>query len=193
MVPAHDAHVLCACGCGTRRACAGNPVAGARGDIAEVTGAGMGRRLVQARLLRRWNTLGSALGAECSIDSIAQSWAVISGAAEPGRCGGAPWAARTAAWSSRPPTIVLLFTPPFDHILHDPGWHQGVPARHSGKRRTVHPRRHVDGHRTGHPRKRNTGCRTVLPSSIRSATRAPVPTCSATRSSPMWWPRTSIR
>ena len=29
--------------------------------------------------------LGSARNAECQIDSIAQSWAVISGAAEPGR------------------------------------------------------------------------------------------------------------
>jgi cyclic beta-1,2-glucan synthetase len=56
--------------------------------------------------------LGSALNAECRIDSIAQSWGLISRAAEPGR-------ARQAMGSVykelvRPSdALVLLFTPPF--------------------------------------------------------------------------------
>ncbi len=39
----------------------------------------------------------------------------------------APWAAWTANWSSPDAGLVLLFTPPFDHILHDPGYIKGYP------------------------------------------------------------------
>lgn len=70
--------------------------------------------------------LGSASSEECRIDSIAQSWAVLSGAADPGR-------ARTAMASMtqhlvRPDTgMALLFTPPFDRTAADPGYIKGYP------------------------------------------------------------------
>ncbi|PPK72077.1 cyclic beta-1,2-glucan synthetase [Methylobacter tundripaludum] len=68
--------------------------------------------------------LGSAANAECRIDSLAQSWGVISGAADPER-------ARQAMNSAREYLIrygddlVLLFTPPFDKTLLDPGYIKG--------------------------------------------------------------------
>ncbi|MBE0695421.1 MAG: glycosyltransferase 36 associated protein, partial [Anaerolineaceae bacterium] len=68
--------------------------------------------------------LGSASSLECQIDSIAQSWAVLSGAGEPGR-------ARQAMQSVmerlvRPEErLILLFTPPFNEIAQDPGYIKG--------------------------------------------------------------------
>ena len=68
--------------------------------------------------------LGSALSAECRIDSIAQSWSVLSGAGDPGR-------ARRAMASveeylvRRGDGLVLLFTPPFDRSDVDPGYIKG--------------------------------------------------------------------
>jgi cyclic beta-1,2-glucan synthetase len=70
--------------------------------------------------------LGSAANAECRIDSIAQSWGVISGAADPER-------ARQAMNSVREYLIrygddlVLLFTPPFDKTERDPGYIKSYP------------------------------------------------------------------
>lgn len=74
--------------------------------------------------------LGSASGQACRIDSIAQSWAVLSGQADPARA--------TTAMASverhliRPDTgIALLFTPPFDNAASDfgpdPGYIAGYP------------------------------------------------------------------
>ena len=57
--------------------------------------------------------LGSAVNDECRIDSIAQSWAVISGAAEPER-GRRAMAAVDEHLIRRGDGLVLLFTPPFD-------------------------------------------------------------------------------
>ena len=37
--------------------------------------------------------------------------------------------------------LLLLLTPPFDKTPHDPGLHQGLPARRARERRAVHPRR----------------------------------------------------
>ncbi|WP_294538704.1 glucoamylase family protein [uncultured Rhodoblastus sp.] len=70
--------------------------------------------------------LGSAVNAECRIDSIAQSWAVLSGAARPER------AARAMAALDRQlilpaDGLALLFTPPFDKTAHDPGYIKGYP------------------------------------------------------------------
>ena len=50
---------------------------------------------------------------ECRIDSIAQSWGVISGAAEPAR-GARAMAAVDKHLVRRADGLVLLFTPPFD-------------------------------------------------------------------------------
>ena len=72
--------------------------------------------------------LGSAENTECRIDSIAQSWGVISGAAEPGRASRAMGAVDQQL-VRRPEGLVLLFTPPFDHTPHDPGYIKGyVPG-----------------------------------------------------------------
>ena len=68
--------------------------------------------------------LGSALESECQIDSIAQSWSVLSEAGEPER-------ARTAMASvmerlvREDERMILLLTPPFDHTEHDPGYIKG--------------------------------------------------------------------
>ncbi len=70
--------------------------------------------------------LGSSTSQECRIDAIAQSWAVLSGAADPGR-------ARQAMEQSlkqlvRPDEgVALLFTPPFDKTPHDPGYIKSYP------------------------------------------------------------------
>jgi cyclic beta-1,2-glucan synthetase len=55
--------------------------------------------------------LGSAGSAECRIDSIAQSWAVLSGAADPGRAAIA-MASMTEHLVRPEPGLALLFTPP---------------------------------------------------------------------------------
>jgi len=68
--------------------------------------------------------LGSALEKECRIDSIAQSWGVISGAAEPAR-GARSMAAVDQYLVRRPEGLVLLLTPPFDRTDHDPGYIKG--------------------------------------------------------------------
>jgi len=68
--------------------------------------------------------LGSAGNAECRIDSISQSWAVLSGAAEPARARRAMEA--VDAYLVRPgDDLVLLFTPPFDKTGTDPGYVKG--------------------------------------------------------------------
>jgi cyclic beta-1,2-glucan synthetase len=70
--------------------------------------------------------LGARADAECRIESMAQSWAVISGAGDPAR-------ARTAmqaldAELVRPDGgVVALFWPPFDHTQRDPGYIKGYP------------------------------------------------------------------
>ena len=70
--------------------------------------------------------LGSATDTECRIDSIAQSWGVISGAAEPARAKQA-MAAVDRDLVRRDDALVLLFTPPFDKTPLDPGYIKGYP------------------------------------------------------------------
>jgi len=68
--------------------------------------------------------IGSASSIECRIDSLAQSWAVLSGAAQPDR-------ARRAMASvdehlvRRADGVILLLTPPFDQSALDPGYIRG--------------------------------------------------------------------
>ncbi len=72
--------------------------------------------------------LGSAKNTECRIDSIAQSWGVMTGAADPGRVARA-MAAVDKQLVRRPEGLILLFTPPFDNPTHDPGYIRGyVPG-----------------------------------------------------------------
>jgi cyclic beta-1,2-glucan synthetase len=68
--------------------------------------------------------LGSAQSEECRIDSIAQSWSVISGAGDPAR--------QALAMQSlnqhlvrEDARLLMLLTPPFDHMEHDPGYIKG--------------------------------------------------------------------
>ncbi|SDI47251.1 GH36-type glycosyl hydrolase domain-containing protein [Salipiger marinus] len=70
--------------------------------------------------------LGSATSEECRIDSIAQSWAVLSGAADPGRAATA-MASMTEHLVRRDPGLALLFTPPFHNTPLDPGYIKGYP------------------------------------------------------------------
>ena len=68
--------------------------------------------------------LGSATNEECQIDSIAQSWAVLSGAADPAR-------ARLAMdrvdqrLVRRDSRLIQLFDPPFDKSALEPGYIKG--------------------------------------------------------------------
>jgi cyclic beta-1,2-glucan synthetase len=68
--------------------------------------------------------LGSSSNVECRIDSIAQSWGVISGAADHERRKRA-MAAVEEYLVRRGDGLVLLFTPPFDRIPLDPGYIKG--------------------------------------------------------------------
>ena len=70
--------------------------------------------------------LGSARNAECQIDAIAQSWAVLSGAGNPRRAEQAMEAVaqRLVAEEAQ---LIRLFTPPFDQTASDPGYIKGYP------------------------------------------------------------------
>jgi cyclic beta-1,2-glucan synthetase len=70
--------------------------------------------------------LGSATSDECRIDSIAQSWAVLSGAADADRANTAM--ASMAKFLICPdPGLALLFTPPFDASAQEPGYIKAYP------------------------------------------------------------------
>jgi cyclic beta-1,2-glucan synthetase len=70
--------------------------------------------------------VGSAKARECSIDSIAQSWAVLSGAGDREKARIAMHAAdeRLVLEQER---LVLLLRPPFDTTKHDPGYIRAYP------------------------------------------------------------------
>ncbi|WP_413290134.1 GH36-type glycosyl hydrolase domain-containing protein [Bdellovibrio sp. HCB337] len=68
--------------------------------------------------------LGSAQSSECRIDSLAQTWAVISGAGDPARTRHA-MQALDRLLVRRQEKIIQLFTPPFDKTPLDPGYIKG--------------------------------------------------------------------
>ena len=70
--------------------------------------------------------LGSAQNQECQIDSIAQSWAVLSGAGDPDHAMTAMNAVAERLIRSED-QLLLLFTPPFDKTPRDPGYIKGYP------------------------------------------------------------------
>ena len=70
--------------------------------------------------------LGSAQNDECRIDSIAQSWAVLSGAAPARHAERAMDAVRTHL-VQRGARLVLALAPPFDQSAQDPGYIKGYP------------------------------------------------------------------
>jgi cyclic beta-1,2-glucan synthetase len=72
--------------------------------------------------------LGSAQNDECRIDSIAQSWAVLSSGADPARARRAMDAVDELLVREAD-KLILLFTPPFDHGKLQPGYIKGyVPG-----------------------------------------------------------------
>ena len=116
------------------------PLAQARADAVHATAWRMHADALQAALecgawdgewyRRAWFDdgipLGSATEEECRIDSISQSWAAISGAADPKRAACAMTAVEREL--IRPlDRVALLFTPPFDKTPLDPGYIKGYP------------------------------------------------------------------
>ncbi|MGD9811474.1 MAG: cellobiose phosphorylase, partial [Sphingobium sp.] len=69
---------------------------------------------------------GSASNDECQIDSIAQSWAVLSGAGDPERSRSAMMAAMRHLVRDDD-QLVRLLTPPFDLTPRDPGYIKAYP------------------------------------------------------------------
>ncbi|TKB26004.1 glycosyl transferase [Desulfopila sp. IMCC35006] len=70
--------------------------------------------------------LGSNRNSEARIDSLPQSWAWLSGVADPKRAG----EAMESAWHHlvhEDEGLTLLFTPPFDHSEPSPGYIRGYP------------------------------------------------------------------
>ena len=117
-------------------------LAGQRGDSAladrcRSEAAGLRLRLEEAGWDGSWyrraffddgTPLGSAENPECQIDSIAQSWSVLSGAANPGRARTA-MDALDARLVRRDQGLVRLLDPPFDVSDLDPGYIKGyVPG-----------------------------------------------------------------
>ncbi|MBI2207665.1 MAG: cellobiose phosphorylase [Candidatus Rokubacteria bacterium] len=70
--------------------------------------------------------LGSAERAECRIDSLAQSWAVLSGASARPRAAQAMEAVARHLVRTQE-GLILLLTPPFDSPDQDPGYLRGYP------------------------------------------------------------------
>jgi cyclic beta-1,2-glucan synthetase len=70
--------------------------------------------------------LGSVDSEECRIDSIAQSWAAISGAGNPARAAKA-MESLDKMLIDRTNRLALLFTPPFDKTSMEPGYIKGYP------------------------------------------------------------------
>ena len=116
------------------------PLAGARGDKAHAAQwRAHGQALRQALENDGWDgrwyrrgffddgtPLGSAGSAECQIDAIAQSWAVISGAAPAERAVAAMEESfrRLVRLDDK---VALLFTPPFDKTDLEPGYIKAYP------------------------------------------------------------------
>ncbi len=70
--------------------------------------------------------LGSSVNSECRIDSIAQSWAVIGGGINKDRAAQGMTSVQSELISRRD-GLALLFAPPFDRTVHDPGYIKGYP------------------------------------------------------------------
>jgi cyclic beta-1,2-glucan synthetase len=116
------------------------PLAQARGELALATSwLGQATRLRNALETHAWDgewyrrgfyddgtPLGSAANDECRIDAIAQSWSVISGAAQPQRAERAMQSLEHYLLRQDPP-LALLFTPPFERSLQEPGYVKAYP------------------------------------------------------------------
>jgi cyclic beta-1,2-glucan synthetase len=116
------------------------PLAEARGDVEHATRwRAHAARLEEALATAAWDggwylrgfyddgtALGSSSNDECRIDSIAQSWSVLSGASDGLRSRTAMQALeRTLIKQDQ--GLALLFAPPFDKTAQDPGYIKGYP------------------------------------------------------------------
>ncbi|MFX8828783.1 hypothetical protein ABTM52_19305, partial [Acinetobacter baumannii] len=70
--------------------------------------------------------LGSVDNAECRIDAIAQSWSVLSGGGSPVRAATAMASVERLLLRSES-GLALLFAPPFDKSMPDPGYIKSYP------------------------------------------------------------------
>ena len=105
--------------------------------------------------------LGSVANDECRIDSIAQSWAVISGAAE------ATHAARAMAALDkyllrRDDSVIAAVHPALQSSGARSRLYQGLPAGHSGEWRTIHPWRGLGRAGLRHAGRRRPGGRVAV-------------------------------
>jgi cyclic beta-1,2-glucan synthetase len=111
----------------------------ARGDAARVRRYRAHARRLRSALELAWDgewyrrgyyddgtPLGSANNDECKIDSLPQSWAVLSRAV-PARFADRALDAVRAHLVQRGTGVVLLLTPPFDRSVQDPGYIRGYP------------------------------------------------------------------
>ena len=112
-------------------------VVDSRGDAPRAARWRAERERLQAMLEQAWDgdwyrrayfddgtPLGSAQVAECRIDSISQSWAVLSGAAPAARAERAMDAVRMQL-VRRDAGVIMLLAPPFDQTPLDPGYIKG--------------------------------------------------------------------
>jgi cyclic beta-1,2-glucan synthetase len=115
------------------------PLCAARGDAARAARYRAEAARLASALERAWDgewfrrgyyddgsPLGSAQNDECSIDAIAQAWAVLSGAASPRFADRAMDSVRTHL-VRRGTRLVLLLAPPFDRSAQEPGYIKGYP------------------------------------------------------------------
>ncbi|MEO5973985.1 MAG: glucoamylase family protein [Ilumatobacteraceae bacterium] len=114
------------------------PIAATRGDSIRATRWQAHMKLLEGALeLHGWDgnwyrraffddgtPLGSSSNTECRIDSIAQSWSVLSGATNPDRAQQA-MSAVDEYLIRREDQVAPLFTPPFDKSNSDPGYVKG--------------------------------------------------------------------
>jgi cyclic beta-1,2-glucan synthetase len=115
------------------------PIAEARGERALAVRYRLEAQRLKGALEQSWDgewyrrayfddgtPLGSAVSSECQIDSIAQSWAVLSGAAPVRRAERAMDAVRSRL-IRRDVQVLLLLTPPFDRGAKNPGYIKAYP------------------------------------------------------------------
>jgi len=115
------------------------PLSAARGDAARAERCRSEAARLSTALEQAWDgewyrrayddagvPVGSAQSEECKVDSIAQSWAVLSGAA-PARNAETAMDAARAHLIRRGAQLVLLLEPPFDRAAQDPGYIKGYP------------------------------------------------------------------
>jgi cyclic beta-1,2-glucan synthetase len=115
------------------------PLCDARGDAARAERYRAQARSLAAALEQAWDgewyrrgyyddgtPLGSAQNDECKIDSIAQSWAILSNAVPARFAERAMDAARTYL-IRRTAQVITLLDPPFDRSAQEPGYIKGYP------------------------------------------------------------------